>query len=356
MFEQLLGNTLIKGYLSRAFENSLSGSYLFYGPPGVGKSLFARFFAEAILFGGKKPPSLAKEFCSSHPDLRILFPEGKLAQHSIDSLRQFSQEVFLSPFSSERKVFIIEEAHRMPLPSANALLKTLEEPASHAIIILLTSDKEALLPTIVSRCAKVPFKRLTDGEIRQGLSHLPAKGIEEALFFAEGSLGDALLYLEYEEKRELQHHLLQCLSASHLTYERVTESADLLAKLVEAIRRKDEEKARSKMLSKFSETLQAQEKALLEKNLEAVSSLAFYREAHSLLKGILDWHKGRFIYHLLGEAAPLTLAEKRRFVALEHLPLTPIEKVERVIQDAITSLERSTALPIVLEQSLLSLC
>lgn len=96
-----------------------------------------------------------KEF---HPDIHHYQPEGKLGLHTIDALRSLTEEVAMLPVSSPMQFFIVHDASQMLPASSNALLKTLEEPLSHSVIILLVDRKEKLLPTIVSRCQTIAFQ------------------------------------------------------------------------------------------------------------------------------------------------------------------------------------------------------
>lgn len=133
---------------------------LFEGPKGSKKGEYAEIFARKLLKTKKKDP----------PDLRILYPEGKGNHHPIHTIKQFIEETQLPPFEASRKVFIIHEADRMIPTSSNALLKTLEEPVSEVTTILLSSHVEALLPTIVSRCFRIPFDKqevLEEGELSE---------------------------------------------------------------------------------------------------------------------------------------------------------------------------------------------
>lgn len=87
-----------------------------------------------------------------HPDIHIFQPEGKSEMHNVSSMRELIEEMYLPPYESTTKVFIIEQADRMMPVSSNALLKTFEEPSDDALVLLLTSEPQSLLPTIVSRC------------------------------------------------------------------------------------------------------------------------------------------------------------------------------------------------------------
>jgi DNA polymerase-3 subunit delta' len=127
-FDDIIGNDQIKNYLAGMVEKRMiAQSLLFAGPDGIGKSLFAQSFAKLIV-GAKNP---------SHPDIYHYHTEGKIGMHSIQSMRQFSEEVYLGPYEAKKKVFIIHDAHRMLTYSANALLKTFEEPAPKQVAFFL---------------------------------------------------------------------------------------------------------------------------------------------------------------------------------------------------------------------------
>lgn len=162
--DELSGNSLVKKHLKQLLEKP-PHCLLFEGPKGSGKGDFAEAFARELLQTTKKDP----------PDLRFLYPEGKGNHHPIHSIKQFIEETQLPPFEASRKVFIIQEADRMLPTSSNALLKTLEEPVSEVTIILLSSHTEALLPTVTSRCFRIPFDKqevLKEGELSEQMFHV----------------------------------------------------------------------------------------------------------------------------------------------------------------------------------------
>ncbi len=204
MFDEILGNESVKKQLLQAFEkNSLPNTLLFYGPKGLGKSLFAIALAKMVL--GKTDHRIES---GNHPDLYQFFTEGKTRMHSIISMRSLTQQVFSSPFEAKEKIFIVHDAERM-LPSAsNALLKTLEEPLLDTHIILLSSSPDELLPTILSRCVKIAFSPIQEEEIYGFLINkekFASSKAKELAKLAEGSLGRALAIAKdpkFEEKKE----------------------------------------------------------------------------------------------------------------------------------------------------------
>jgi DNA polymerase III subunit delta' len=139
--------------------DGLSQAYLFHGPPGTGKRDAARAFAAALISEGSSADADAERrvLAGVHPDLAWVEPRGA-HEILVDDVRsQVVRQAALRPFESERRVFVIVEADRMNDESQNALLKTLEEPASFAHLVLVSSAPGRLLPTIVSRLQGVRF-------------------------------------------------------------------------------------------------------------------------------------------------------------------------------------------------------
>lgn len=198
-FSNLIGNELAKTALQRmAAQGSVPNTLLFYGPEGVGKSLFAIALAQ-LLMGNTHAHRLAGH---NHPDLHIYLPEGKSAIHPMESIRKLIDEVALPPYQASVNVFIIHDAHQMPPSSSNALLKTFEEPSPHSYFILLTSALDAMLPTIVSRCRKVPFFPIPQSQIESLIEGHWKKTPEEArrlAFLSHGSLAKAKVLADHSE-------------------------------------------------------------------------------------------------------------------------------------------------------------
>ena len=149
-----------------------SHAYLFRGPRGSGKAAAARAFAAELLAEGAADPDDARRRAlldpSPHPDLVWLRPPG--AQHLVEDVReQVIRAASLSPAEGTRRVFVIEEAEDLRDESQNALLKTLEEPAPFAHLILICSEPEQLAETILSRCAPIEFAPLSPGAVLEAL-------------------------------------------------------------------------------------------------------------------------------------------------------------------------------------------
>lgn len=174
---------------------------LFHGPRGIGKGLFALKLAESLLKSTK----------AQHPDLHVLHPDPDSDQHPVATLRQLIDETFLPPFEAPCKVFIIHDIEKMLPTSSNTLLKTLEEPPSDTQFILLTSQPSMLLPTILSRCSKVPFYPISDEELTlflQEKHHCP--DAKKIALLSEGSIAVALARLTHQKSILPLDELFRC--------------------------------------------------------------------------------------------------------------------------------------------------
>jgi len=187
-----------------------SHAYLFAGPAGSGKAEAARAFAAELLSLDAPDPDSARRRAlqdpSPHPDLAWLKPPG--AQHLVDEVRERIIEAApYRPFEGEHRVFVVEQADLMQEESQNALLKTLEEPASYAHIILVSSQPSALLETVRSRCQAIGFAALSPEALaeRLGEEHPDADALEitSAARLGGGDLGLARLLLS-DSGRELR--------------------------------------------------------------------------------------------------------------------------------------------------------
>ncbi|MBS0616498.1 MAG: AAA family ATPase [Verrucomicrobia bacterium] len=180
MFTHLVGNPLAKDILNRmAQKGTIPSVLLFQGPEGVGKGHFAKALANHLIRHPKK----------EHPDIHILYPEGKSHQHPIAAIRELINEATLPPFEAPCKVFILHDADKMLPTSSNALLKTLEEPPEKTYFFLLSSNPSRLPSTILSRCRKLPFFRLSDAEI---IPFLKVPDAAKIARLSHGSLSKAL--------------------------------------------------------------------------------------------------------------------------------------------------------------------
>jgi len=206
--------------LTAALASGPSHAYLFRGPRGAGKRAAARAFAAEILAGAAEDPEDARRRAlldpSPHPDLVWLVPRG--AQHLVEEVRErVIRGSAYRPFEGGKRVFVIEAAEVMRDESQNALLKTLEEPPEFVHIVLLSSEPEALLETVASRCQPVDFAPLPaevlERELAAGSAEASAEEIVAAARLAAGDLERARLLLG-ERGRELRAEVERCLAAA----------------------------------------------------------------------------------------------------------------------------------------------
>jgi len=217
-FDTITGHNQQKNNLLRALSNQhIAHAYLFEGPDGIGKRLMALAFARVLLCEdgtscGKCSACLKVDH-NNHPDIHQLDADGTALK--IGQIRSLQQDLSLRPLEGSYKVCLIDGAEHFTNGAANALLKTLEEPQPGTLIILLTSQPEKLLPTIRSRCQRLPFSRLPKQQLASILAQKLDLNATEATILAalsEGSFKKALgpnreLFLEKRSK------LIQSLSA-----------------------------------------------------------------------------------------------------------------------------------------------
>jgi len=175
-FDELVGQEAIKQTLENSLKiQKISHAYLFSGPRGTGKTSVARLFAKAL--NCEKGNGEICNECSncrainegSHPDVIEI---DAASNSGVDEVRELIEKVKYAPIQGKYKVYIIDEVHMMTNSAFNALLKTLEEPPSYVVFILCTTEPYKLLPTILSRCQRYEFKKITDAELRKLITHV----------------------------------------------------------------------------------------------------------------------------------------------------------------------------------------
>ncbi len=191
LFPHLIGNPRAKWQLTKILSGSLPHLLVFSGPKGVCKAEFAREFAVQLI--GEKERHRIES--GSHPDCYMLRPEGKASIHPISAIHELLDRASRPAYSSDLKIFIIEEAHLMPASSSNALLKLLEEPKGRVYFILTSSEVGKMLPTIISRSQQIHFHAIDPSEIEKTLltEGVEAVKAKKCAFLSLGSLKKARL-------------------------------------------------------------------------------------------------------------------------------------------------------------------
>ncbi len=205
-FDMVVGQDSITSTLKNAISNNhLAQAYLFCGPRGVGKTTCARIFAKTINCSNPKSNFEACDECESCLSYRSqrsynIHELDAASNNSVDDIRNLTDQVRIPPQIGKYSVYIIDEVHMLSTSAFNAFLKTLEEPPSHAIFILATTEKHKIIPTILSRCQIFDFNRINVDDIVNRLAWVAGnEGVEaehEALHViatkADGAMRDAL--------------------------------------------------------------------------------------------------------------------------------------------------------------------
>ena len=218
LLAQLDTQPRVRDFLSHAVTTGrVSHAYLFVGAPGSGKLDAAWALAQSLLCendGCGACDACVRVARHTHPDVHVYEPESATG-YLIAQVRDLLEDVALSPIRAPRKVYIIDRAEQLRANTANALLKTLEEPPAHTVFILLGTSTDVMLPTIVSRCQCVPFRMLSTEESTTAVAH--ATGLAPArcrmAVAVAGSPSRAIEFLKSAERQEARRQMLRAVDA-----------------------------------------------------------------------------------------------------------------------------------------------
>ena len=220
-FSEILGHEQIIEHLQNAIKlQKVSHAYILDGEEGAGKNMLARAFAQTLQCerGGTEPcgecHSCKQAMSGNQPDI-ITVTHEKPASIGVEDIRgQLCGDIQIKPYSSPYKIYIVDEAEKMTVQAQNALLTTIEEPPAYGVIMLLTTNADAFLPTILSRCVTLKLRPVKNEIIRPYLMekyHIPDYQAEVCTAFARGNVGKAERLAQSEQFAELKSHLLHLL-------------------------------------------------------------------------------------------------------------------------------------------------
>ncbi len=208
-FRDIYGQETIKNYLNNVMQTGkISHAYIINGERNSGKEFIAKILARTLQCekGGTEPceecHACKQALSGNHPDI-IRVTHEKPNTIGVEDIRvQVNNDMAIKPYSGPYKIYIISEGEKMTPQSQNALLKTLEEPPAYGVILILTTNVEALLPTIISRCVVLNMKPVQDDIVRRFLMEemqIPDYKANVCVAFARGNIGRAKLLASSEE-------------------------------------------------------------------------------------------------------------------------------------------------------------
>lgn len=320
-FNQIIGHEKVIETLKRSInKGTVSHSYIFEGEEGLGKKKIAYIFAKTLLCKEQKDEpcnhctSCMKFDKGNHPDLLVIEPEkGLIKKGEVEAL---IKSVTKAPFESLRKIFIIDDSHKMNLEAKNALLKTLEEPPGYINIILITSSSNLLLPTILSRCQGIKFYPVDSKKIADLLISLYGKSKDEAKFIADFSKGSVGKSIELA------------------TSDSFFQKRDEIIKLIDNLLKGDKTKA--------------------------ISSIGFFNDNKENIEEILDifsfWFRDLIIYKELGDNDLIINSDKIEYLSRQSfIHFNKINDIIDKVQQTKENINRNINFQLSIETMLLNI-
>ncbi|MCR5279067.1 MAG: DNA polymerase III subunit [Lachnospiraceae bacterium] len=239
-FSDIIGQDMLKKHLITAVEHdTVSHAYIIVGEKYSGKEFIARIFAAALLCTGEEGHDIPCNNCHSchqafsknNPDI-IYVTHDKPGVIGVDDIRtQINEDISIKPYSGRKKIYIVNEAEKMNPQAQNALLKTFEEPPEYAVIILLTTSADELLPTIRSRAVELDMRPVPDAEVKRFLMEevqIPDYKADVCVAFARGNIGKAKLLASNEDFDNIRRDVINLLK--HIREMEISELATAVKK------------------------------------------------------------------------------------------------------------------------------
>ncbi|MBR3039523.1 MAG: DNA polymerase III subunit delta [Lachnospiraceae bacterium] len=251
-FDAIIGQEQLKERMKATAESGqCSHAYLLVGERRSGRTMLAKAFAKAILCEGegRKPCNCCLSCLQveegSHPDL-VYVTHEKPNSIGVDDIRQgVNEDIILKPYRGTKKVYIVEEAEKMTAQAQNALLKTMEEPPSYAVILLIATTADAMLQTILSRSVLLPIHPVPDEIIRRYLmteKHIPDYRADVICAFARGNVGRAIDIISGESFEQNKTEAVAILkSLSDADYGKIYQDSVKLGKVIKEKKENNEE-------------------------------------------------------------------------------------------------------------------
>lgn len=218
-FKEIIGHKNVIEHIQNAIKyNKVSHSYIIEGEKGIGKKLIANSLAKTLQCEAKDVDSCNK--CSSckmfessnHPDIKYVETSKKNGLGVDDIREQLNKDINIKPYKYPYKIYIINDADTMTIQAQNALLKTIEEPPSYAIIILIAENKNRFLQTIISRCVLIPLRPLSNEDIDDYLIYkvqIPDYQASVYSAFSRGNIGKAKELAQSSEFIQMRDHVIE---------------------------------------------------------------------------------------------------------------------------------------------------